>query len=627
MVPELTCAAARAALSARLDGELDDATGATLDAHLLGCSACSSYERDLLALRRTLRVQPMQVEAPDLTEAIMRRIPTPSMRPRSEVWTSRLRTAAIAAVVAALVVGVSLPFVDRPRSIASASEVVREIRAAARSLVAYRATFALQERGWHPEVPQRSFEARVSFRTPESLRLEIRDRTPYPGNAWPRNDVKLVATPNTWWLREPTSCPTEVLPYCAAARAAEVERRRVFGRQPFDGSTPLPTDVIVPLETLSDARAIKVVGPGSILGRSAERVALAYRYAAPLIASFQSAGTWREFHPLDRVEIWLDRETWFPLRFEITAAVSSERQAWAAARGADDAAGGLLFAARATRFEPDPSLSASTFAVPETGIDRYAGFTSREIDGAIARWLPRDTAGLSSYRSGSLGPGRSIASYTRGMTWMKVTVVQGDGRSVPEPGAEEIELGAGSWAYYEPAASGLGRRVVLFGSPRIILETNLPRATLLRVAGSVDHHGQRAPRRVRTGSSTITYVRPEDAGRTAPFTRVPSWLPTAYRATSATVTSMRDGARSVTLYFRHPEVDYEGSGIRITQSRPVRFLPPTSTDPMRVSIGAKVARWSAGRGELEWLDSGVYRAVVVPSGDLATALRIAHSML
>jgi hypothetical protein len=79
------------------------------------------------------------------------------------------------------------------------------------------------------------------------------------------------------------------------------------------------------------------------------------------------------------------------------------------------------------------------------------------------------------------------------------------------------------------------------------------------------------------------------------------------------------------LYFRSPEAEYDGLGIRITQTRAAR-LPPTSETIVGVGVGGEPARWSVDRGELEWVHGGVYRAVSAPSFDLATALEIARSM-
>jgi hypothetical protein len=45
-----------------------------------------------------------------------------------------------------------------------------------------------------------------------------------------------------------------------------------------------------------------------------------------------------------------------------------------------------------------------------------------------------------------------------------------------------------------------------------------------------------------------------------------------------------------------------------------------------VRVDGDPARWSVERGEIEWIDDGVYRSVAAPSFDLATALQIARSL-
>jgi hypothetical protein len=59
----------------------------------------------------------------------------------------------------------------------------------------------------------------------------------------------------------------------------------------------------------------------------------------------------------------------------------------------------------------------------------------------------------------------------------------------------------------------------------------------------------------------------------------------------------------VTVHYRHAEATYDGVGVRITQSRPVRLPPPSETF-RGISIGGLSARWSDERGELEWTEDG-----------------------
>src|SRR5205085_3381616 len=53
----------------------------------------------------------------------------------------------------------------------------------------------------------------------------------------------------------------------------------------------------------------------------------------PLLSYLQFLGSWRPFYPQDRVVLWLDRSTWFPLRYEIFPAPGLERATWASQMG------------------------------------------------------------------------------------------------------------------------------------------------------------------------------------------------------------------------------------------------------------------------------------------------------
>src|SRR5439155_265273 len=70
-----------------------------------------------------------------------------------------------------------------------------------------------------------------------------------------------------------------------------------------------------------------------VRGRDAVAVQLAYQDATPLFDYLRFLGSWRPFFPQDRVVLWLDRTTWFPLRYEVFPASGPERALWAAENG------------------------------------------------------------------------------------------------------------------------------------------------------------------------------------------------------------------------------------------------------------------------------------------------------
>jgi hypothetical protein len=597
---ELKCARARVELSARLDDEIDEATAAALDRHITSCADCRAHGELLAGARRALRAQPAQ-SVPNLAPAILARV---ASEPRRSHRRERLRVGGIAAAAAALLVaGASLPFSDAPPDVAGAREIRREVRRAARGLETYRASFELTERGWHPNVPVRRFRAEVAFDAPEDFMLRVRDQTRYPaGDGWPTNDVDVIANARRWWIREPSSCPTAALPGCAVL-GPEREQRRVVDRQPFDGTSALPTDIIIPLETLSSSSELEVEGRARILGRSVLKVALPYRQAVPLVGAIETGGSWREFQPFDRVIIWIDRETWFPLRFDVVRE------------------GRRLLSARATSFARPPGLDDALFRSPPTGLSKDGGF-DRVPFGRLDALAPSYVAGLDPYRAGIIEHQREVLAFADGMMWLKISSEPSRlRRAIFQNKAEELALAGGGYAYYEPGSSSFKRRVDLYGPRRHVhLESNLPRAELLAVAASLDIRGRRTD---LWGTGGLR-LRRLDVSAPLPdeFALAPGYLPPGYRASSA----FESASGTVTVYYRRAEAEFDGIGIRVTQSRKVSLLPPTSENTVGVRIGSESGRWAVERGELEWIDHGVYRAVAAPSFGLATAVRIARSL-
>ena len=624
-----TCDLIQLELSAYIDDELEPDRKRSVAEHLATCSECTQEETALRAVRRLVRIHPVE-DVPDLAPAIMARIEG-RVASRSRVargigrWHEQLRVGAVAAAAAALVVfGASLPF-DRPAGdVAAAGEITNGVRAAARTLDTYSASFSIVEQGWHRDVPRREMTATVAFEAPENLRLEVRDKTDYPNALWPKNDVTLVATSDRWWIEEPSSCPAVALPECAAPTtwAGVIERRVVDHRQPFDGTSPLPTDIVLPLETLAAADGFEVLGRDTVAGRPTYRLALDYRQAVPLVAALEVGGAWREFHPLDRVELWIDAETWFPLRFTVAAGDSPDRPLWGTARDLDDRSGEVLLSVTATHFETrDPP--SETFSVPRSGLPRDGGFQVHPVRGMA----PDYTADLDPYRSGTTRDGLEIETFTSGMSYLKVVRTQGSIMGEALRSGEELELDTG-YAYYLPATEMSGRRIQISLPGSVIeLQSNLPRSELIRVAESLPVAGQRAPSTMeKTSGVIITRIDASSAFDEMRFTNEPRHIPSSYRLANATRSQAPDGTQNLTLLYRRPQGEFEGIGIRIVQATPVEFLTPSSEDFVEVRIGRMRGRWSIERGELEWIDGHVYRAVAVPAADLYTALRIAEGL-
>jgi outer membrane lipoprotein-sorting protein len=628
MRAELTCDDVRPQLSARLDGELDRDTTAALDQHLKRCAGCAGFETRLRAVRRAVRVSPAE-EVPDLTSPIMDRVAVE--RPRSVRW-PHVRTGLVAAATAALLfVGVTTQLNDRPADIAHAGEIVRRVTAAARALEAYHATFSITEHGWHNAVPVRRFSAELWFEAPERFRLQLRDLTTYPDpRQWPANDVDVIASENRYWIEEPFTCPVQALPACAPPSATA--SRSVVGRQPFDGTTVLPTDVIVPLQTIAGAGGFDRIGEGRMDGREVYRIALSYYQAVPLIDAFTGGGSWRPYHPLDEVELWLDKETWFPLRYTVRAGRAPEREEWERSNFVSDKVGELLLRVDVRSFDEPDDIPNDRFAAPTSSSSVKGGFSSGRFSVLARAAAPSHLAGLEPYRAGRVR--RSIVlSYADGMTWMKVTSTRTNGRAArraaADPAAaEEIRLSSGSIAYYRPADDALRRELDVYGPERYVhIATNLARNELLEVAASLDVRGRRIRPQSDGRGLLVRRIDKTDDLTAFPFAKFPTRLPPGYstRPTIALLYRSHGTHRTLVVYYRRSEAEYEGTGIKLTQS-PGQKLPPSAERFVGgVDLGEK-GRWSAERSELEWIDGNVYRAVRVPAFDLATALEIARGL-
>ena len=599
------CAWAREELSARLDGQAKPEDAAALDTHLRDCAACRRHEQDLEEVRRALRLQPAE-SVPDLAPAIMRRIEPAGARRLP--WRSRIRAATVgAAAAAAILLGASLPWGNAPRDTAAATEITDGVRDAARTLGAYDARFEITERGWHPLVRHRTMTARVRFEAPERFRLEVRDHTDYPAGKWPANDTTVVANGRRWWIEETTSCPTAMLPECSVVAT---ERRGIARRQPFDGTTALPTDIVVPLETIASSGGFVVSERETVLGRPAHRLVLDYRRALPLVTSIQAGGTWRPFEATDRVDVWVDAGTRFPLRFTVSRPGRPS-----------------LLDVRATSFSVSDGFAPGTFAVPRTGAFKPGGWKERPFADVSEGLAPDDTAGLLPYRAGTTADGKSMLTYARGMTWLKVSAAPAHKTDLGYLlTAEEIATPAG-WVYYQPADESLKRRVELFDSGvHVQLESNLSRDELLHVAASLEVDGAKLPPRVvAPDGTTVERVDAAEALDRAPFARSPAYVPRGYSAATALLSRSRRET-SVSFFFRRAEAEYGGTGIQVTQSKPADRLTPTSETPLTVRVGDVRARWFPERSVLEWIEGRVHTAVSVPLGDLSTAAAVAAGL-
>jgi hypothetical protein len=629
-------------LSARLDGErLAPRADAALDRHLETCAECRAFERGAYRLRESARIA-LAPAVPDLVEPIMAAVRT---EPRQvtrlrDVRPKRRQTLMprLAPVAAALLVGAiagSLvgggPWQREGGSAVAASDVTEGIAAAAVHLDAYQATFAIRETHLSPEVPIRDLTMSVWFEEPERFRLDVVDHTDYPSAATP-TDLRLVVDDSTWYASGPAPCGTARCPTRESA---------VRNRLPFSTAAPLPADLILPVSTLTDPDRVRVLGRGTALGRPAVQVEVPFERARPLFPFLDIGGSWRPFFPNDRVRIWLDERSWFPLRWEVFPATGAERDQWELRFGLrDERPGRPVFSVTALEVglgDPDPRV----FEIPAVAGAKDQGarpvqLSEVEREAGFEPVAPATVAGLDLHRVvlPREETGGAVVAYADGLAFLTLGETRtwmGDAPFGPVGvQAEEIELSGGGVAYYEPASGEHGRRLSIHAAGTdLYLESNLSRDELLEAAASLPVEGLPMPDawRVRgAGGAVVERVTLAEARAAAPFPiALPASLPQGFGLASVELVDAGYGL-GVTLYLRDRDADAGIGTIRL-HLEPANALPPASSaDQSAVDIGGVSGRYTPDRSQLEWIDGGLYRSLDAPGLSPEDLLAVARSI-
>jgi hypothetical protein len=505
----MNCHRAQPVLSARMDGEaVPRAAIASAEAHAAGCASCTSFAERSGRIRTAVRIGPA-MQVPDLVDPIMAAVSAERMAPgtttrpahaprarRPGTWHGVAAALAAGIVVGSVAVGGPWRAADE-RTVAIAT-IVDNVHAAAASLRSYSATYAIVERGGSPAIVERGgsptiaerrFELDVAFLHPQRFRVDVRDLTDYRsvGPPTPTAFTYIEDAPASY--RE-ESCRIPDTP-CSITSTGEVESR------PFSGAAPPAGDLIVPLATFGTTDGIRVVGTAPLDGRDAVHVVLSFERAAPLFRFLEVGDAWRPFYADDRVDLWLDASTWFPLRSTVTPSPAPARRAWEGRFGLPverpDTPILEVDAISVRDDPPDPSL----FEIPDL---RDPTVERASLGGRLGYTpaTPIETGGLSFVAASTPGLAdggapRSLLVYARGLDYLKIAEHPDWRRPGPfgpvAHDAERIALGDGV-ARFAPAGEDFGNLVAIHAADTdLYLESNLPRDELLAIAASLPVRG------------------------------------------------------------------------------------------------------------------------------------------
>jgi Putative zinc-finger len=619
------CDDARAAISLRLDGELPDGADVrAVDEHADACAECSRFERHAERVRSALRLEALGA-VPDLAPAVLADV-GPRENPGRPAVTdgghplrsaSRPRrplvVAAALAAIAGLATGVAFVGLGpEPRSPAAA-DLPDRVLAAQAGIESLDARFQLVEGDGTTGDPwERELEGRLVYEAPESLALTVSDQ-------WSTDaDLRLVVNGERWWQSTVRACfPRPDWTGCPDAARRWV--RSVQGREPFSESSPVPLELINPVDGFTPAASRPAgLGTRTIAGRRAVGVAVTAAQMGPFLDGLSTGAHLRAVHPGDPVDLWLDDEHLVPLEVRVRAASDPDRARWASGQGATDRAGETVLRFTVTSVTINGPIADDAFAtsagiVPDQVLD--AGFRQ---GGGSGGPFPSDLPeGFRPYRSGTItgtgGPTIAVDSWTDGRAWLAVRSTRewpggrlfgGLGTSV-----RTVDLGDAGVAYM----SDDGKKVALHGDDiDVVVSGSVAPDELRAVATSLGVTGLGVPRSWDE-SATATLAQAADA--------MPGLL----------VAPELDGFGQPAVRIADGTViqDYAGAGDRgftLVQSGVGTLTPPANGDIVGIEVRGAAGRYSAERGQLEWVEGGTTHGLSSYTLTLAELLALAQSL-
>lgn len=559
--------------------------------HLSSCASCATYLENLGVLDEQLARGDF-ARAPDLAPTILATL----SRARPVTWWRSAVAVAVVGILVGALVGVLGTRFDR----VIAQDLNERFHEASPSVEGVEADLVIVERGWHLDVPERVYTGSLKYSAPESLAIILDDTTSYPGTEWIPNDITLVTADGDLTSTAMSRCPVAALPGCLGPASTTAIR----DQRPFDDSVLIPLEALGPGGGFASWSGIDVVGTPELEGRSTIQIETTVA-AVDLIGAITSRGAWREFHPTDRVLVWLDKQTLIPLRAEVFPARSAERELWQLRRGYEDDPNGepILIIKMNIR-----SLVRADIEVDNPDEAVSGGF----VDGPAETPRPQLEPGFTPHRSGtwSLPDGRQVdvATWSDGRSWIMVEATRqwAEDRlfGMPLPFVREVDLGRGSVGYMDPR----GGAIAIHGERLdIVISGSLSVETLLSAAASLEILGQHVPGDWIEASVSEAADLPED-------TLIPD-------AEGWSMLGLAEDDRSTILM--------TGGGNRsvLIEERPGdRLATPKGPDFVAVELRGLTGRINSGAATLEWVEDGRIVQLRSETVSMKELIELAESM-
>ena len=631
----MRCDDVRLALSLRADGEVPDVAAADVDDHFGSCPDCRRFAAGIQVVRAQLRFEAVD-HVPDLGPAVVALLAADATRPSSPTGStttpaspprtsspprraapprpSRRRVAVVAAAAAAagVVAGATFVGLDPDPPSLAAADVPERVVAGQDDVTSLEGRYRISE----PGDGGRTFDADLTYRAPESLALRVEETTTGVPAA-DRSDGILVVDGDRWWHEADRACS----PAPALVRCPDDLRwsQLVTGREPFSVASPLPLELVVPVDAFTLAATPAGLGTSTVAGHRAVGVTVTAGQVSGLLGGLSSAVDLRSAYPGDTVELWLDIEHLVPLAVIVRAGDDPARTAWGAATGRAERAGDVVLRVEADEMRINPAGTVEP-EVPdgEPSARTDAGF-QRSDGGDLPVAVPTPAVpprGFAPYRAGTVttpgGPPVGVRAWTDGRAWFTVRTTDRwpGGRLFGDLGLDvrPVDLGVAGQGY----ASSDGRQVALHAAGiDVVVAGSLPTEDLQVIAADLEVVGEAVPADwAEAGTATAAAADEALPGRLT-ADDLDGFGDAALRVAGesggdATVTETRSGPGD--------------RGFVLTQRRGTALPPPSSGGEIGVEVRGTVGRYSPAEGEVAWVEAGsvcTLRSSTLGLGELA----------